>query len=347
MENIEIAFRVAAMVPFWVFPWVRVGLVACLLGWVTPSARAILFLNSDDPSFNNSAPGGSFSGSGWQHQGYFGNFLATMVGPRHLLTAQHIGTGNGTFIHDALFNGTGTVSYTINALANGGLGYWDIPGSDLRLYEVDGTFSSWATLADSAAAEAGLMVTFGRGGVRGDEVELGSSLRGWELGAADGVARWGTNMLEPGVVVDGQGRELLRADFDGDSGALEAHFSVGDSGGGAFVFHEGQWKLVGVNYAVDGLYDFNDVNGDGSEFSAALFNSNGFFIGSDSSGWSEIGESDPANTSSLYVSRVSSSASVIQGIVGVPEPGALAYGATLMMLAAFRRQRGACIAPQA
>lgn len=307
-----------------------------LLTW---RADAILFLNSGDPSFNTTAPGAGFTGSGWQHQGYFGNFLATIISPNHIITAQHIGTGNGTFVHDALFNGTGTVSYSINTAANGGTGYWNIPNSDLRVYEVNGTFSSWATLADSAAAEIGQVVMFGRGGVRGDEVYLSSTLRGWELGASDGVARWGTNTLESGVITDSQGRQLLRADFDGDSGLNEAHLSVGDSGGGVFVFHEGQWKLVGINYAVDGFYDFNNSTGDSSHFSAALFNSNGFYLGSDTNGWNQIDNDDPPNTSSLYISRISSSASTIQGIVTVPEPGAMALSSALMIALTLRRRR--------
>lgn len=306
---------------------------------LTMPAHAILLLNSGDPKTNDTAPSAGLAGSGWQYQGYFGNFLATIVGPNHILTAQHIGTGNGTFVHDALFNGTGTTIYNINSLANGGLGYWNIPDSDLRLYEVTGTFSSWATLADSSAAETGEVVLFGRGGVRGAEVELNSEHRGWELGQADGIARWGTNTLEDGVIVDGQGRELLRADFDGDSGLHESHLSVGDSGGGAFVFHEGQWKLVGINYAVDGFYDYNATIGDGSHFSAALFNSNGFYLGNDAGSWNQIGEDDPPNTSSLYISRVSSSAATIQGIITVPEPGAVSFAGALLLMVTLRRRR--------
>ncbi len=302
-------------------------------------ADAILFLNSDDPAFNTTAPTAGLAGSGWQHQGYFGNFLATIISPNHILTAQHIGTGNGSFVHDALFNGVATATYSINTLANGGLGYWDIPNSDLRVYEVNGTFSSWAVLADSAAAESGQIVMFGRGGIRGDEVYLSSTLRGWELNAPDGVARWGTNQLESGVLTDSQGRQLLRADFDGDSGAYESHLSVGDSGGGVFVYHEGQWKLVGINYAVDGFYDFNNTVGDDSHFSAALFNANGFYIGNDGSGWTQIGESEPSNTSSLYISRISSSASSIQSIITVPEPGAVACLGAWILAGAMRRRR--------
>lgn len=300
------------------------GLVLLALALGGTPARAILFMNSGDTGHNTTAPTGQYAGSGWQWQGYFGNFLATVISPHHIITAQHIGTGNGTFVHDGLFTGGTTSVYNINTAVNGGLGYWDIPDSDLRIYEVDGTFSSWAPLADSSAAESGTFVMFGRGGVRGTGIYSGAELRGWEPGPADGVARWGTNTLENGFVTDGQGREFLWANFDGSSGAEEGFLSVGDSGGAMFVQDNGVWKLAGIHYGVDGYFDTNTTTGDGSEFDAALFDASGLYIGSDTGGWTLIPDDDPPSTSGMYASRISSSIGIISGIITVPEPSSSA-----------------------
>ena len=76
----------------------------------------------------------------------------------------------------------------------------------------------------------------------------------------------------------------------------------------------GLWKLAGINYSVDGMFDTNNTTGDGSEFNAALFDRGGLYQGSDGQGWTLIPNVGPDNPSSMYASRISTNAAVIQAI---------------------------------
>lgn len=299
------------------------------------TGRAVLLDETGDALANTTTPTGAYAGSGWDYQGYYGSYLGTMIAPQFFITAQHIGVSL-----DPTFTKPGEMTYTIDAAANGGLGYWDIAGTDLRIFKINETFSSYAQLY-TGAGEAGQGLTvFGRGGPRGAEVEFEGELRGWEHTGSDGVMRWGTNAVE-NIVSFGAG-DLLRADFDHNLDPLlgqhEATLSSGDSGGGVFILDGGVWKLAGVNYGVDGFFNLNNIPGNDPEIQAALFDRGGFYQGSDAGGWSinPLPANSPAN---FYASRISSSAAEIQSIIAVPEPG----GVTLLMLGmllVFRRRRG-------
>ncbi len=320
-----------------------------LAGWlmaifgVCPQAGAVLFVDSDDPGFNTTAPTGAYENSGWQYLGYYGSFLGTAIAPQYFITAQHFGFQGTSFVQDSLFTGGSSVSYTVDMTANGGLGFWDIAGSDLRVYKINESFSSFAELylGDATGQEA---VLTGRGGVRGDALfdEFSNPL-GWEHTDSDGVARWGTNQLT-GTTGSGAGTLITAAFNPSGSSAFEAGLSSGDSGGGLFVFDGGVWKLAGVNYSVDGLFDTNNIPGDGGEFSASLFDMRGFYVGSDGGGWNLIPPDLPdALPSNLYFSSISANASSILSIVNVPEPGSalLAVLAALMWMG--KRRRGSSL----
>ncbi|MBL9132543.1 MAG: PEP-CTERM sorting domain-containing protein [Verrucomicrobiaceae bacterium] len=302
--------------------------------------HAVVFEATGNASHNTAAPTGAFEDSGWQFEGYYGGFLGTMIAPQYFITAQHIGDQGGTFVHAGLFNGGADVSYTIDAAANGGAGYWDIAGTDLRIVKINEVFPYYAPLY-SGSAETGLtLVTAGRGGARGAEVIVSGTVQGWLHTPADGIARWGSNIVSDVTTIGGLG-ELLVVEFD-DSGpfhtAEEATLSNGDSGGGVFVNDGGVWKLAGVNYSVDGLFDTNNVTGDGSEFQAALFDRGGLYQGSDAQGWSFIPNLPPDNPASFYATRISSNLAAIQAIAVVPEPGSMLLMAA-SALAGLRRRR--------
>ena len=124
----------------------RVAAVGLCLAAMVPDGRAILFEGSGDSLFNTAAPTGVYEDSGWQYLGYYGGFLGTAIAPQYFITAQHFGLQGGTFSQDALFTGGPTVNHTIDAAANGGLGYWDIAGSDLRVFKIEGSFASYAEI---------------------------------------------------------------------------------------------------------------------------------------------------------------------------------------------------------
>jgi hypothetical protein len=318
-------------------PLTACWLICCL--FAGSPARAVLFVDSDDPNFNSTAPVGGYEHSGWQYLGYYGSFLGTAIAPQYFITAQHFGFQGTSFIQDSLFTGGSSVSYSLDMTANGGVGFWDIAGSDLRVYKINETFSSFAELylGDATGQEA---VLTGRGGVRGDAIldGLGDTM-GWEHTDSDGVARWGTNQIT-GTTGSGAGT-LVTSAFDPSGGtAFEAGLSSGDSGGGLFVQEGGSWKLAGVNFSVDGLFDTNDTPGDGGEFSASLFDMRGFYVGSDGAGWNLVPPDLPdALPSNLYFSSVSANASAILAIVNVPEPGSLVLAGLAALLWTGRRSR--------
>ena len=289
------------------------------LALLSVPADAVIFYATDSISHNREvAPGGALAGSGWQFQGSYGSFMGTMISPKHFITAAHIGTAPTTFVSNGHHNGGTDVVYTINSTALDGAGHTTIPGTDLRIFEINETFASWAPLYTGGGEVGSEIVVMGRGTRRGSEVLLGGDLIGWRWGASDGAARWGTN--EVAATVSISGAQYLYATFDAGVGGDEAHLSVGDSGGAAFILDGGVWKLAGIHYSVDGMWDYNDV-ADADEFNAALFDAEGMYVGLDGSGWTLVEGPGPV-PSGFYSTRISSYVTQIQGVTGIPEPGA-------------------------
>jgi hypothetical protein len=284
----------------------------------TTPCRAIVFEATGDSLHNTSAPTGAFLNSGWQYEGHYGSYLGTMIAPQYFITAQHFGTQGTTFTQSSVFNGVADMTYHIDTTVNGGTGYWDIAGTDLRIFKVQEYFSTYAPLYTGSSETGMTMEINGRGGPRGADVLVGSVLHGWQDTTPDGVARWGSNTVS-GIYTSAIG-DLLTASFSASGTAEEATLSNGDSGGGVFVDDGGIWKLAGVNYSIDGMFDTNNVIGDGTDFNAALFDRGGLYQGSDSFGWSLLPDLPLDNPSSMYASRISTSADAIMAIAVVPEP---------------------------
>ncbi|MFC5456612.1 hypothetical protein [Prosthecobacter fluviatilis] len=289
--------------------------------------KAIVFEATADPNHNITAPTGIFANSGWQYEGTYGAYLGTMIAPQYFITAQHFGTQGTTFTQNGVFSGGADVTYNIDTAANSGLGYWDIAGTDLRIFKIQETFSAYAPLYTGASELGMTMVINGRGGPRGADVLVSGVLHGWQDTNPDGIARWGTNTVSS--IYSSAVGDLLAASFSASGTAEEATLSNGDSGGGVFVNDGGIWKLAGINYSIDGMFDTNNVSGDGSDFNAALFDRGGLYQGSDSFGWTYIPDLPLDNPSSMYASRISSSASSIMAITLVPEP----HSGLLVMMA--------------
>lgn len=314
---------------------------AAMLWFFTPSASAVLFYDTGSSSHNTAAPTGTYQDSGWQYQGYYGAYLGTMIAPQYFITAQHMGTQGGSFVSAGLFNGGVDVTYSIDTSANGGAGFWDIAGTDLRIFKINEYFSSYATLYTGSSEQGLDMVTMGRGGVSGADVMVSGTLHGWQHNLGDGVARWGSNIVSSVTTIPTLGNMLVaRFDASGPGHTPEeSTLSVGDSGGAVFVNDGGIWKLAGINYSVDGMFDTNNTTGDGHEFNAALFDRGGLYQGSDGQGWTLIPDVGTDNPSSMYASRISTNAAAIQAIAVVPEPQSAFLIAFAALVAIRRRKR--------
>ncbi len=227
-------------------------------------------------------------------------FQGAPIGLHHFLAARHI----GGIVGDAfVFNG---VSYTTVAL-------FDDPLSDLRVWEVSGSFPAWAPLYRSSNEAGKSLVVFGRGLTRGPEVRdaANNSLRGWQWGAGDGRLRWGQNDVRS--VVDGGSYwgALLYATLDASGGPNEAHLALGDSSGPVFINDGTGWKLAGIAAAVDS--SFNTTNS-GTGFNAAIFDARGLYYGS-SGNWGSLITGTFPVPSGFYATRISVRTAWIDGIV--------------------------------
>lgn len=285
--------------------WLRIGVVGLL---ISTRAQAVILLGTGDPTANTTPPTGALADSGWKTQTDAGP-CATAVGPRHLLTAAHLGISPGF------------------ALRFGGLVYPVVrtthaPDSDLRLLEIAGRLDadSIARLTTHTNEIGHGVVIHGRGGPRGAAVTRegpdGPELRGWLWTGMGSRLRWGTNVIEDVAVEGGTNPgSFLRAWFDQDGGDDEATVSSGDSGGGVFLREDDGWSLAGVMNAVQSEFR---RTADGVTFLASLFDRRSFFEWDSEDGW----QVDPAATDQpgtlWQATRVSSYTDWVTRVMGEP-----------------------------
>ncbi|MCX7825904.1 MAG: hypothetical protein N2689_10140 [Verrucomicrobiae bacterium] len=294
---------------------------AALLMGGSRSSEAVLFYSTGDPSFNTNAPTGSLTNSGWQWQGVWQSaYLGTAIASNFFITARHL---NGKVGDVFTFGG---VSYTTTALYTTG-------GVDLAVWQVNGSFPTWAPLYGRSDELGRSFVVIGRGTLRGAEVVVDGELKGWRWGSGSGLWRWGENEVAEVLSYGGYG-SLLYATFDAGAGVNECDLSVGDSGGGLFIKDGETWKLAGINFAVDG--NFNTTNS-GNGFSAAIFDAGGLWYGS-AGNWTYITNQSYDIPTGFYATRISSNRSWIESII-IPEPATLWLAAAAWPLLLARRGR--------
>ena len=272
------------------------------------AAHAVIFFSTSDPNFNTEPPADELAGRGWELQGSWSFFLGTPIGPRHFITAKHLG---GVVGDKFSLNG---IEYTTAA-------FFDDPDSDLRIWRIRESFPSYAQLYPRTDELGKDLVVFGRGTQRGDEVTVsslfGGVAKGWLWGLADGRKRWGENQVGE-VVSNGSNPRvrggLLRAPFNSDAGPNEAHLSAGDSGGGLFVKDGPTWKLAGVNFTVDGPYNTNET---GAGFLAAIFDEGGLYKGGEGN-WTRVSESVACVPGGFSATRLSVRLHWTNGVLAQP-----------------------------
>ncbi len=278
-------------------------------------ASGLIFRDGVSPAANTRvAPTGDYAGSGWQYQLRYLTSHATIISPKHFITAAHLGTNQEKVTQQSFFNGVELRTFAVKGIPI------RIGDSDLRVFEIWETFDDYALLYTKSDEVGKEMVVHGRGIDRGAEV----AGRGWEWGAySTQKSRWGRNEVG-GAVVASSGHELLHFDFSDVLGEDEVMVSPRDSGGGWFIKDGPTWKLAGVTFSVDASYSSAVVPSDQNRFNGVLYDAGGLSIGNDDSGWNLIpvtGESeDPSDIrfyrqTNGYGSRISDSADEIQAII--------------------------------
>ena len=283
--------------------WGRLAAVIIgLAAGLSPKLHAVIFYSTADPNYNTTAPTGLLANSGWQWTGQWGGFQGTPISPHYFITARHVGGAVGEpFV-------LGDVSYTTTA-------FFDDTESDLRIWQVSGTFPSWAPIYRATNEVGRRLVVFGRGLTRGAEVRdsATNTLHGWKWGSGDGKMRWGQNAVVA-VVNRGAWGSLLYAVFNPAGGNNVAHLAQGDSSGPVFI-HDGiGWKLAGVAAIVDSAFNTTDA---GEGFNAALFDIRGLYVGKGNN-WKLISGPSPV-LSGFYASRISVHTAWIDSVISANE----------------------------
>ena len=232
--------------------------------WNSTPAQAIIVFSEQGPLQQSTNPG---DGSGWDLHGFLGQTTLIPISPHYGINAAHFGTfGPGDTV--SFDQGPNDGSYTIASEA-----FLDSEaGTDLRLFRIEESFEAWAPLF-TGDSEVGMDLTvFGRGRRAGEEVFVNGHLKGWKWGsfASGRPLSWGRNTVADLTESD----TLLSFSFNAESG--QGIGAEGDSGGGVFVSDQDQWKLAGINLAVDGPFGFSN---DDPDFNAALFDRGGLWQG--------------------------------------------------------------------
>lgn len=344
----------------------RLSILSGILA-LAPMARAVTVYGPQGR--NTSAPTGTLSTAGWQWEGQFGIFLGTAISSQFFITAQHIGSSSAFIL-----NGT---SYPIDTTYNGGLGYTNIAGTDLRVWKVNGTLPTYAPLYGGGSLTFGSevgknMLVVGRGVARGEPVTLADArlysgdgtaalaqagalpassvadsgatdLKGWFWGNADHAESWGINTVA-GTATDPTLGHFITFQFTDTGGPNEGGLANEDSGGGLFVdaTGNGDWRLAGINYGVD--YPFSG-SATGASFGATLFDMGGLWLDETNPPQYIADESEDVPQTS-YDSSISGNYAAIEAIIGsgadipiVPEPGSAAILVGCLAIGSRRSRR--------
>src|SRR3954468_22858459 len=117
----------------------RLALIAAGLtpSLITTAGHAVILYAT--PDRNGTPAPGSIAEVPWSLEGQWGPFMGTPIAPSYFITAAHVGFDPAT---NFTFRGT---TYTIDT-NYGTSGAFNIAGSDLRIWKVNGTFPTYAPL---------------------------------------------------------------------------------------------------------------------------------------------------------------------------------------------------------
>lgn len=304
------------------------GLAAVALS--DEAAKAVIILGGDGR--NELAANASANGIASDLQANYGSYLATPIAPNYFITAAHIlGYNTGETAVTTTSGANVATSHTIVSVTQ-------IPGTDLAIGQVSVPFASYASIynpsTDGALATKDALTVFGRGTDRGSvftATNTPTGGNGWLWGTDDQAKSWGTNNVE-GLALDSSSNQYLVANFDSTGPSTEGTLSVGDSGGGVFIFKNGAWRLAGVNSSVELFRQ----TASGADLNAAIFNGGGLYEETSTNVWTYQSPTGPVVPQSWYSSYVPQQLGYINSTI--PEPTTLSLLAVGGWMLA-RRQR--------
>lgn len=278
------------------------------------SANGLIFIDGPSPAPNTeTAPTGPLAGSGWELQVNYLNYHGTVISPKHVITARHLGASREVITRPVIFGATEEETYAIKGERI------LIGDTDFSIFEVWETFPAWAELYQGDDETGQELVIHGSGVGRGSEIPG----VGWRWGTGESrKSRWGRNVIKGALTSDG--RDFLYFSFDDLPGQDEVMATGGDSGGGWFIREKGLWKLAAVSSAVDAFYSQSPVPANANGFRGAVYDGSGLFYGSDAEGWELIPTTGTSGNpeeiefyrqSHTYGSRISSRLAEIEAAI--------------------------------
>ncbi len=218
-----------------------------ILGLLAAMPLRAVIVSGGDGSGNTTSSG---AGDGWNYVGSIGGasgvYLGEVNGSYWVLTAAHVGAGSFT-LDGTSYSQVGSAFSLTNSSG--------LP-IDMVLYRIDGNAAlpPALSLSDSTPALGERVTMIGNGVNRGTSEtywnfnwqETSNSFLGNYKGykwTGTYAKRWGQNTANGATVVQGN-TTYFTTTFAQGSGSAQA--TVGDSGGGVFVFRNGAWELAGI-----------------------------------------------------------------------------------------------------
>jgi len=218
---------------------VRLGLIVflCVIMALASASSAVVVGLEDVSEFDD--PGSQWHGMTLDWIGRTGVGSAVAVGNRWFLSAAHLSVGVGGQIELP-----GGDVYTVSKVYNAPVIGFAAP--DLKIVKVAEELPGWYEIYDGAFAAGAPVIMAGTG--YSGAVDPASDTFNWSAGT-ERAWRWGTNEISRGLwMPSGPYCSLsIQMDFNYGDTDYEAGWGNGDSGGGTFLYDDGQWKLTGVN----------------------------------------------------------------------------------------------------
>jgi hypothetical protein len=252
---------------------------------MAPDARGVILYST--PVRNTTPPSVADGLDAWNLEAQWDNYLATPIDATHFIAAKHVGFASSTITF--VYQG-GTLTYPVDSSSER-----TDPYSDLAIFSLQSgyAFPAYAPLYSAAVDGSDVgktMTVIGRGTTRGGAVVVDNATKGWTWGNADGLQSWGQNVVSGLADYSSNPASqnaLLYFDFDSNGIPNEAALSVGDSSGAVFIYSHGQWKLAGINYAIDSPWSDTGAPGDPG-FIADVFDARGLYYKDQNNNWALV-----------------------------------------------------------